>query len=149
MATHDIEGAQPGSRRSRKLSGAGNAIVDNRGMAAAGVKLNANSRHGGGHSNVFGLNANEYDAAYQRERNPLGTHDINGGQKRNRFGQKLEVEERLVGKSAGVARRDIDAAYQKQGLSNNMAICVTGGKMMETGRKDDSENLAPVVIAAP
>lgn len=61
MATHDIDGAQPGSRRSRKLSGAGNAIIDNRGMVAAGVKLGANNRPAEGLSNVFGLNANEYD----------------------------------------------------------------------------------------
>ena len=54
-------------------------------MMAAGGQ--ARVAQGNGISNIFGLNQS-VDGG-NRERNPLQTHDINGMEKKNRFGQKM------------------------------------------------------------
>ena len=64
LVTNDIEGAQPGkrygSRQSRKLSGAGQRIVDNTTMVAAGVKgAPKMAAKPGNLSDIFSLGGNE------------------------------------------------------------------------------------------
>ena len=85
--------------------------MDNSGMTAAGGK--AASAHGnkaGQMSDVFGLGSKFDYNAPKPQRDPLSTHDING-EKINRFGQKLKVEARLAGQSAGQQKGSLNAQY--------------------------------------
>ena len=120
MDTSDIPGAQPGKSsgltKKSRLSQSGQRIVDNTSMVAAGG--NARVVGSNGISNIFGLN--QSIDSMRKDRNPLQTHDINGLEKKNRFGQKMQVDQRLVGVTAGAAG-SIDLEYQKSNKSSKMA----------------------------
>ena len=68
------------------------------------------------------------DLGYQPvERNPLSTADINGTVKMNRFGQKMQVEDRLLGMAAGQMKGGLNMKYQQQNSSSHMADCFKMG----------------------
>ena len=79
-------------------------IVDNTQMIAAGVKKIADDK-----TNLFAFDelVNQHN-----QRNPLATHDINGT-KINRYGQKMQVEDRLIGIAAGELKDAVSKQYQQ------------------------------------
>jgi len=96
----DIAGAQPKRRQelrsSHKLGGAGAQIVDSHLMDAAGRnKLPPSQR---GVSDVLDM-GERYTPKQQRD--ALATRDINGGIKKNSWGQVVTLEDRLVHETAG------------------------------------------------
>lgn len=132
-------------------------MLDNTQMTAAGVKKIADDK-----TNLFGFDdlVNEVN-----HRNPLATRDINGAVKINRFGQRMQVEERLVGMAAGELKDAVSRKYQQQNASSNMADCFRMGAMeprvsfpeetrsvapshIPSSRMPANENYAPEEMAA-
>jgi hypothetical protein len=85
------------------LGNVGSQIVDS-GSASriyAQQKLQA---HGKGVGDIFSLNYQKSEP----KRDPLTTHDINGGVKRNQYGAKVTLDQNLQSKPAGgqIAKHD-------------------------------------------
>lgn len=84
--------------RTGSLRRAGSKIVDNALMTAAGVQQPQAQQHA---SELFDM-GNRMETKGQR--NALGTLDINGGIKRNRFGAVMSLDPRLADRAAGGAK---------------------------------------------
>ena len=100
LNTNDIEGAQPkrrfGSRDSQGLGQAGQQIMD----AGAAHRIYTQQKlqaQGQAVGNLFSMGTQKME----NKRDPLSTHDINGGIKRNQYGAVLHSDHNLEGKAAG------------------------------------------------
>ena len=76
------------------------------------------------------------------QRNPLATRDINGS-KINRYGQKMQVEERLVGIAAGELKDAVSKQYQQQNASSNMANCFRMAAEPRVSFPEETRSVAP------
>ena len=98
--------------------------------------------------NIFGLGGMP-ETIGLTERNPLSTHDINGVElKRNRYGQRMQVEDRLVGMAAGQLKGGLNMQYQKQNSSNHMADCFKMGVFADDAPAYEPSQVSQVPVPA-
>ena len=107
MRTDDIDGAKPRPQFQSRNKHIGASILEPYSMTPAGGSVIDKNVSGSGVAGLFSTNHQKMD----KKRDPLSTHDINGGIRRNQYGAKLEINQDNIYQKAGQVKMKNDKIY--------------------------------------